>query len=261
MTTSYLQSEELTRLVGASVDGGLANPARRRLLLAGLSPALVAGHLHTFNLPRDQLISDLQSLAVLAPNPEDAPIPICVWLENAALVTQTQAVRGVIQDTLAAVRARAGVQIMVPSQALDRQFAARFHAWEGLFDALVERALAEGSCLSSGELSATMRLLAPTLEFGHLKHVGPRLRRRYQSGQLRYPSGPARRIVRRTTGWAAPKTPAGTEVFVYGPSEAAAAAHPFEVRIPDGGERCAFTMDGFQTMAALLYAHERALPP
>jgi hypothetical protein len=105
--------------------------------------------------------------------------------------------------------------------------------WQDAVDNLVEFLIYQEACFSSGEITAMIRETRPDLKFRHM-WVGERLRNSYYMGTFpAHPSGLLlQRGVRQTSGQDI-RTPAGQEVFVYGPDQDAIMRHPFEVNIPN----------------------------
>lgn len=94
---------------------------------------------------------------------------------------------------------------------------------------------------SSGEVAAYIRTYAPGEAFS-VANLGSKIRDLYDAGEMpSYSSGYPVRVPRTTSSHAhtmdgnlAPsKTPPGTTVFVYAPTEDIGRAHDFEVIIPD----------------------------
>ncbi|MFT4976096.1 MAG: hypothetical protein ACI8S6_001991 [Myxococcota bacterium] len=107
--------------------------------------------------------------------------------------------------------------------------------WMGAADALIEEAVAEGTCFSSGELSAYIRTYRPDLVFSANHDIGQHLRQRHQAGTLPHYTGDVAvtQLPRTTLGYS--HSPAGINVFVYGPDERSVNTHLFEVDIPRPG--------------------------
>lgn len=122
--------------------------------------------------------------------------------------------------------------------------------WREIAKALVSFWIKEGHCFSSGEIAATLREHSPDLRFS-VPSLGETVRDLFYNGTLpQYdsdgtdgvddgfgtlvPSGPvyACQVARMTEGLFADRTPAGVQVFVYGPNSGVCYEHPFEVFIP-----------------------------
>ena len=109
--------------------------------------------------------------------------------------------------------------------------------WQDAVCALIDSHVASGTCFSSGELARTLRLARPDYRFA-VTELGEFVKDLFHQGAIEY-AGPMGRMIaavqvpRRTQGHS--RTPAGTEVFVYAPSEAIGARHDFEVEIPRPG--------------------------
>lgn len=87
MSTYILHDRELEAVFELAIATLLADNTRRPLLLAGLSPR-AAQHLPTHSAPDDQLRSDLNELnRQSAFTPDGQQPPLCIWLENAARLT------------------------------------------------------------------------------------------------------------------------------------------------------------------------------
>lgn len=107
--------------------------------------------------------------------------------------------------------------------------------WRDAVCAVVDNFLFERQCFSSGEVTKIIREERPDFRFSHWD-IGQYLRDLYFGGVIEYQNQsngrmiPATQVPRRTTGLS--RTPAGVEVFVYGPSFSEARYHDFEVDIP-----------------------------
>lgn len=100
-----------------------------------------------------------------------------------------------------------------------------------------------GRCFSSGEVASALRVHRTDLRFS-VPNLGEYLRDCFYGGQLpRYPDAddgtgtmqpvPVTMSPRYTVGLYPDRTPAGTQVFVYGPEVGACDTHEFEVFIPN----------------------------
>ena len=115
--------------------------------------------------------------------------------------------------------------------------------WRTALALLLDHWVNAGRCFSSGEVAACLREHRPDLRFSVLS-IGESVRDQFYSGTLpEYAddgngSGPiaATMVPRITEGLYPDRTPAGVEVFVYGPGEDACHAHDFEVYIPLPGQ-------------------------
>lgn len=116
--------------------------------------------------------------------------------------------------------------------------------WRSVATAVVTGRIAAGRCFSSGEVAAELRTTYPDLRFS-VTRLGEHVRDMfYTPGTLPdYDddgdgNGPCAPVMtpRYAVGLYPDRTPAGTMVFVYGPSIAAAEAHDFEVFVPRPGE-------------------------
>lgn len=111
--------------------------------------------------------------------------------------------------------------------------------WQAAVDDLIDLMVQNGECFSSGEIASHLRTFRPDLMFSVTNHVGEHLRDRFYANTMplyQNPDGthsPVEKVPRTTQGYT--RTPAGTEVFVYGPSYQEALDHPFEVDIPKPG--------------------------
>jgi hypothetical protein len=111
--------------------------------------------------------------------------------------------------------------------------------WSAATDALIDHLIDAGCCFSSGEIAAILRTYRPDLRFSVTQNIGEHVRDRFYAATFPLyadSSGapmPTVKVSRLTRGYT--RTPAGTTVFVYGPSLPACNAHPFEVEIPRPG--------------------------
>jgi hypothetical protein len=111
--------------------------------------------------------------------------------------------------------------------------------WLGATDALIDLLVENGECFSSGEIAAHLRTFRPELVFSVTNSLGEHIRDRFYSNTLpmyENPDGthtPVEQIPRMTQGFT--RTPAGTQVFVYGPDFDECQDHEFEVDIPKPG--------------------------
>jgi len=106
--------------------------------------------------------------------------------------------------------------------------------WQDALCALVDHFTTHDRCFSSGELAAELRLQRPDFRFA-VTEIGEFVKDLFHSGAIEWRDRqgrvtPALQIPRRTAGIS--RTPAGTEVFVYGPTPIQGLAHAFEVDIP-----------------------------
>jgi hypothetical protein len=103
--------------------------------------------------------------------------------------------------------------------------------------------IAEGRCFSSGEVASALRVHRPDLRFS-VPSLGEFLRDNFYAQSLpTYPAVddgtgvmvdvPVTSSPRFTVGLYPDRTPAGVQVFVYGPEVGACDAHEFEVFIPN----------------------------
>lgn len=93
---SGLDHSEIVKLHEAIVRADLAD--RRRALLEGLDPALVAG-LKSGSSPGEQILRDLYALATM--RLEDGTDPFIIWLRNAAALARPRATAAVFLEALA----------------------------------------------------------------------------------------------------------------------------------------------------------------
>lgn len=122
--------------------------------------------------------------------------------------------------------------------------------WRGATVDLLTFWIDEGRCFSSGEVAAALRVHRPSLFFT-VPDIGERIRDLFWSDSLMEytlddmgnTAAPVQ-VSRFTTGRFPDRTPANTEVFVYGPDSEACDAHEFEIFVPkwDKGNRCMETM-------------------
>jgi len=108
-------------------------------------------------------------------------------------------------------------------------------SWETAAMDLVRNYMENGECFSSGEIAREIRIHRPDLRFSVLK-LGSYIRDQFYAdamgmyniqGNTVFPV----QVPRTTQGNG--RTPAGVQVFVYGPDSAACFIHDFEVDIPD----------------------------
>lgn len=103
--------------------------------------------------------------------------------------------------------------------------------------------IAAGRCFSSGEVASALRVHRPDLRFS-VPNLGEHIRDCFYGGTLpTYPpvddgtgvkvDVPVTMSPRTTVGLYPDRTPAGVQVFVYGPEVGACDAHEFEVFIPN----------------------------
>jgi len=111
--------------------------------------------------------------------------------------------------------------------------------WLGATDALLDVLIEEGDCFSSGEIASYLRTFRPDLVFSVTSSVGKHLQDRFYGCTMpmyldpQAGASPVEMVPRITGGFS--RTPAGTEVFVYGPDAQSASDHDFEVDIPKPG--------------------------
>lgn len=111
--------------------------------------------------------------------------------------------------------------------------------WERAVLALIQAWTAKGECYSSGRLCATMREHRADKMVFSCPSVGEVLKNLFYSGQLpdyvdeNGDSTPVVMVPRITEGLYPDRTPAGVEVFVYGPNAQACMTYEFEVFIPN----------------------------
>ena len=112
--------------------------------------------------------------------------------------------------------------------------------WHQAVDALVAHWALEGECYSSGEVAAALREHSPNLRFS-VPNVGAYLRDLFFAETLPgYDDGMGDteqplQLLRPTEGLYPSRTPAGVEVYVYGPDQDTCMDHAFEVFIPIPG--------------------------
>lgn len=115
--------------------------------------------------------------------------------------------------------------------------------WRGAVVDLLNFWIPIGRCFSSGEVASAIRVHRPDLRFS-VPNLGEFLRDCFYGGTLpTYPpvddgngvmvDVPVTMSPRFTVGLFPDRTPAGTQVFVYGPEVGACDAHEFEVFIPN----------------------------
>jgi len=115
--------------------------------------------------------------------------------------------------------------------------------WYAAVTDLTRYWIQEGRSFSSGEVAGAFRIHRPEFQF-RVGSVGEMLRDLFHNRQLdTYPddgySTYPYQGLRIAQGLFPERTPAGTEVFVYGPSQEAIDEHDFEVYIPIPGETVA----------------------
>lgn len=102
--------------------------------------------------------------------------------------------------------------------------------WRDAVCVVIDEKLKDFECFSSGEITKEIRENRPDLRFSHWD-VGQYMRDLYYQGSFMYENGGyAEQVPQRTSGKT--RTPAGAEVFVYGPDYESAGFHDFEVEIP-----------------------------
>jgi len=112
-----------------------------------------------------------------------------------------------------------------------------FTDWRQTVDALIAYWASEGKCFSSGECAAALREHRPDLKFSVLS-VGSYLRDLFYAQTMPgYDDGMGGteqpvQVLRPCEGLYPDRTPAGTEVYVYGADYDACDEHEFEVYIP-----------------------------
>jgi len=110
--------------------------------------------------------------------------------------------------------------------------------WRSAVPVLLEHWVNSDRCFSSGEVAACLREHRPDLRFSVLS-VGEAVRDLFYSGGMpEYPDTGYSPVMtpRITEGLYPDRTPAGVEVFVYGPDDQACLEHDFEVYIPLPGQ-------------------------
>lgn len=111
--------------------------------------------------------------------------------------------------------------------------------WRDAAEEAVSYYVQKGLCFSSGEVARDLRTHRPDLRFSVLS-VGEHLRDLFYAGAMpsyQDPYGgtvPVQQVSRTTAGVG--RTPAGINVFVYGPDQLAGDSHQFEVDIPKPGQ-------------------------
>lgn len=117
--------------------------------------------------------------------------------------------------------------------------------WREAVRDLVRFWIQDGRSFSSGEVAGALRIHRPEFKF-RVGSIGEMLRDMFHGQELdNYPDdgfgAPTYPYqgMRIAQGLFPTRTPAGTEVFVYGPSQDAIDEHPFEVYIPIPGEAVA----------------------
>jgi len=146
--------------------------------------------------------------------------------------------------------------------------------WRDAANDLIAFWTAEGRCYTSGEIAAALRTHRPDLRFA-VSSVGAHVRELFYNQALpsyvdasygtpvtAYPF----QELRVCSGLWPDRTPAGTEVYVYGPNQADVQAAEFEVYIPKPGETIADapapdpnadpTLDGPQAFAATVKSRQ-----
>lgn len=98
MSDAYLPSEEIVRLVDASLEAGLADPTVRRLLLDGIMPKY-RGTLPLVAAPGMQVHSDLNEMNRVE-RLVDGSVPLEIWLRNAVAQTVEAGPLAVFQKAL-----------------------------------------------------------------------------------------------------------------------------------------------------------------
>jgi hypothetical protein len=103
-------------------------------------------------------------------------------------------------------------------------------SWREAVSIIVDGKMNNYECFSSGEITKEIRTYRPDLRFSHWD-VGQYMRDLYYDGEMiDFDDNMAVQVPRRTQGKS--RTPAGIEVFVYGPDYESAQNHDFEVEIP-----------------------------
>jgi len=111
--------------------------------------------------------------------------------------------------------------------------------WLGAANAVIDLLVENGDCFSSGEIASYLRTFHPDLVFSVTSSIGEHIRDRFHSMTMPLyvlddgSSVPVHQVPRTTAGFT--RTPAGTEVFVYGPDYQTCMDHEFEVEIPEPG--------------------------
>lgn len=112
--------------------------------------------------------------------------------------------------------------------------------WRQAAQDLIGHWVDNGECFSSGEVASALRVHRPDLRFS-VPSLGEHIRDLFYSNALPgYPDAdptcgksPVTMSPRFTVGLFPDRTPAGVQVFVYGPEVGACDAHEFEVFIPN----------------------------
>ena len=111
--------------------------------------------------------------------------------------------------------------------------------WRTAVGDLLAYWIGTGHCFSSGEVASALRVHRPDFRFS-VPNLGEHIRDLFHGCNLpEYPDDgtgtPTAPVMspRYTAGLYPTRTPAGLQVFVYGPSAAACDAHEFEVFIPN----------------------------
>ncbi len=113
MSDAYLPSEEIVRLVDASLEAGLADPLVRRLLLDGIMPKY-RGTLPLIAAPGMQVHSDLNEMNRVE-RLVDGSVPLEIWLRNAVAQTVEAGPLAVFQKALDEVARDAAGEPDVPA--------------------------------------------------------------------------------------------------------------------------------------------------
>ncbi|MEV0411484.1 trypsin-like peptidase domain-containing protein [Streptomyces sp. NPDC050448] len=113
MSDAYLPSEEIVRLVDASLEAGLADPLVRRLLLDGIMPRY-RGTLPLVAAPGMQVHSDLNEMNRVE-RLVDGSVPLEIWLRNAVAQTVEAGPLAVFQKALDDVARDAAGEPDVPA--------------------------------------------------------------------------------------------------------------------------------------------------
>jgi len=115
--------------------------------------------------------------------------------------------------------------------------------WRQAVRDLLDYWVSKGRCFSSGEIAATLRTHRPDAMIFSVPSLGEYIRDLFYNGML--PSYtvddgnggtmqmPPMQVPRYTEGLYPDRTPAGVEVFVYGPDHQSCLDHEFEVFIPN----------------------------
>ena len=109
--------------------------------------------------------------------------------------------------------------------------------WRNAVEDLLAFWTSQNRCFSSGEVAATLRIHRPDFQF-KVGSVGEHIKDLFYSNMVpQYPNvGYPLQVPRFTTGKFPQRTPAGTEVFVYGPDPITVMNHDFEIYVPFPGE-------------------------